>query len=324
VTNPQEWWSPSVPPGSAISGYSASTAGGCVVPFGQTLCEPSGLAATCGSLSYCDYPLFYWVDTGGSGTRFTFNYIYTQGGVTYTASAWVQVNVTAPSGISASAQTASVFIWAQTPPPPIMELGSTLLTPPGPGIQFTASPGTAPGNGQYWWTQLIGTEAFPIIFAGGRQLCLVASLAADPTPELDNTYPYGSPGNQASDSPLVYLSAEDGELSENFSAVMYLIWWPPADSRCPVGPGLPACAVPVPESYLGWSFCGDSINTLYLQPPPPNGNGTTWTLNGQSANPNGTAPFVPIMPSGSKTYGYPTWKNTIYKGSKTLTCTPYP
>jgi len=331
-----EMWSPTVPPGTVVSGYNASTAGGCVVSFGQTTCgTPPSTGVVCGTSSYCDFPMFYWVDTGGNGQTFTITYQYTLNGTNYTGSAPVTFNVTGPTptgpnGTFFTATSGTVNVWPAgvakggSAVNPWLEFGNALNNN-GMSLQVTATPPNAPPAGAYasfQWVQLIGPN---------KQQYVTNPATPNGTmgTGLDNWYPYptlqGDP-DQVSDSPGLELIAYDmshsiipiGEGAEVFSATMYLMWDPalpgPGQQSChpassiydpiskTVTPTASTCtgSIPVPLAYASWGFGGDAINTLQTQ----QSTNTTWLLQPCSAP-------QPSTPTVQSTTAYPTWTNTV-------------
>jgi hypothetical protein len=314
-----EYWSPSVPPGSVVSGYNASTAGGCVVPFAyqSTTCDPpTPVNTTCLASGYCDFPTFYWVDTGGNGSTFTFTYEYALNGSVVRGSASLPFGISAPTGVYVGTDTSGVQIWAGSPPE--MQLGGNFAQ----GISFNGSGTPPPGNaGTFTWIQLLSSDRFPRIDSGGRWLCVPPAFDLDPpTPPpsiLDNEVPYGPSGLQTSDSPSIGLVSDRGEQARSLSATMYLMWTPVADTRCTSGA---ACTIPVPQGYVNWSFCGDAVNTLATQ----QSNDTTWTLSDQCVPQPGQ--FQASHPTISNHYlGYPEWQKTSFHlpDDSTFKCRAY-
>ncbi|MGO9096738.1 MAG: IPT/TIG domain-containing protein [Bryobacteraceae bacterium] len=222
--------------------------------------------------------MFYFVDSGGS-------WPVTVSTGQRTAS--VTFAVTGPSSVSINAPLKGVNILPTNPP--TLALG----TPPtSAGIQFTVSATPPAGNaGTYSWVQLIKSDQYTLLTGTGSvQNCVPTTFATDPSPELDNVYPYAT-GVTTNDSPSASLPDPMGEIQRAFQATMYLMWIPSPAGNCS---GTIACAVPVPLGTVGWQFCGDAINTL-----APQSNSTTWLLNCSTSTPS-PAPY-------QASTAYPEW-----------------
>ncbi|MEJ2008142.1 MAG: hypothetical protein P8Z30_08310, partial [Acidobacteriota bacterium] len=197
VTITSETWSPTVPAGTVVSGYNASTTGGCVVTFGNygsTDCDkPASTGAVCGTANYCDFPTFYWVDTGGNGSTFTIKYTYTLSGTTYTGSASLTFSVSGPTNVEVSTTASGVIIY---PPPnntqhyediPLLINGAPSV--PSPGMNFVASSTLPSGDqGSYEWVQTITHDVSRYLTQSGPT---PPSDSVSGGPALDTTYPYG-------------------------------------------------------------------------------------------------------------------------------------
>jgi Protein of unknown function (DUF642) len=228
ATITSEAWSPSptVPSGTVVSGYNASTTAGCVVAFGnfgQTGCPspspPASTGAVCGTSNYCDFPTFYWVDTGGNNSTLTIQYTYALNGATYSGSASLNFSVTGPTGVTGSAQIGG---------PTVLPMGSgtnaAVVTPGGTptlflggievpttyflpsngqfvaphqqvGVIFTASATHPPGNqGSFLWVQLVDSYWLHVLKAppGSMELCPGVGPPVRPgaAAEIDNAYPF--------------------------------------------------------------------------------------------------------------------------------------
>jgi len=124
-----ESWTPNSPLGTAVAGYTASTAGGSVQLVSVT---------TCGTGQYCDFAPFYWVDQGLR--QFTFNYTLANGN---SSIARVSFSVSGPS------QSAGTPYITATPgasgimPGPYLQLGGSASNI---GMKFSAS-ATLPSAG---------------------------------------------------------------------------------------------------------------------------------------------------------------------------------
>jgi hypothetical protein len=60
---------------------------------------------------------------------------------------------------------------------------------------------------------------------------------------------------------LIALANNYGENARYFSATMFAMWTPGADTRCTDN----QCAIPIPLGSLTWQFTGDAINSLKTQ-----------------------------------------------------------
>lgn len=151
-------------------------------------------------------------------------------------------------------------------------------------------------------TQITNTTAV----TGSQYSCQPAAFQAsppDPNPELDIGYPMT--GNSASDSPFTdlapFVGTVIGEAGRKFSAIMYLMWTPNADSACNTG----TCKIPVPLGNVSWWWSGDAINSLV-----PQSNGTNWILScGSNAQPQNIT-FQSSNPAQPPNYSYPVWQHT--------------
>jgi hypothetical protein len=74
-----EQWTPTVPPGTAVAGY---TPGGSGQPVSATACPSQPPAVPEGTYQSCDFTPFYWVDPGNQGQGFSFQFRYTANGQT--------------------------------------------------------------------------------------------------------------------------------------------------------------------------------------------------------------------------------------------------
>jgi hypothetical protein len=298
----QQW---SMPEGTVIGGYNASTSGGCVVLIaGQSsqtgACTGNPVSTTTSSFA------FYWVDARNS-RQITYTYTASNGS---TNSATTTFNVAGPTGANLSPQTSTVNILPPGYNPKFGGLpGSQFgFYPNSPyGINFTAS-ATLPGGNQgaYSFVQLISSDTIKRVAAPAKnsQTCTPSGFNTDPNPELDNTYPYGSASsNTTNDSPGQALLSSWGELARSFSPTMYILWTPTSDSRCTSGS---TCTIPVPLGSVSWHYFADAINTL-----APQQNSTTWTLNSGS----GSANQFQSSSLSSFPFGYPTWSKTYSNSS---------
>lgn len=313
-----------VPWGTVVSGYNASTTKGCVVKFGNytsgDCTAPASSGATCGTANYCDFPTFYWVDTGGNGSTFTIKYTYTLSGTTYTGSASLTFDVQGVTGagisppIVSTVNVATNYAPSYYPGPYLLELGDG--SPNGtPGIQYSVSSTTSPPSnnaGTYSWVQLIVKYVSSYLTTTGRvnyeSVSVVGDPSAnppippDPNPQLDSLYPYAT-GKSAEDSPAIPLQpfTPIGEGGATFSAITYLMWTPNADSSCASGS---SCVVPVPLGSFTWGWSGDAINTLAQQ-----ANGTTYYRNCPTTKPT-PGNFQVSNPAKDPNYSYPVWQHT--------------
>jgi hypothetical protein len=299
----QSWTMPAIT--SAIGSYTASTAGGKIGTI-----DPTNTNTV----------TFYWV-TQGNSQQITYTWSFNNG---TSISASVAFNVTGPTGVQVAVtegnqQVLSILTDAsghQTIGPggvaTLKQFGVPVGVATGTvGIKFAASAQSPSGlAGSYSWVQLVNRDVITVRAASGTQTC--AGIAG--LPELDNSYPYGTPNgslfeNQvqydiATDAPGIGLNdtngAARGEAARAFSAVMYLMWTPPPAAYCTNGS---SCTIPVPLGYVNWTTSGDAINTLVSQ-----SNYTTWTA--QSCGNGGSSSFM-------QTTVHPTWGTTFKNGSYT-------
>ncbi len=313
------WWTIQ---GTAIAGYSASTASGQVTALPNPI---TGTGVT-----------FYWTnasDAGGCASAscsvsFTYELSNLQ-----TGSATVTFNVGGPTNVAVATTPSAVNV--RNPPSsdltfpdvPVLQNGGGGV----PGMKFLATATLpAPNPGLYWWVQLISSDQdcnLKLNSAGGGVYCFnqIPGL-----PELDTTYPYGAPcppycnvwktnvpSDTAKDSPLSYLVLGQGEYMRSFYATMYLTWFPKADSVC-TGTFYGPCTIPAPLGSVSWHWSGDGIDTLNTiqsqSPPPPEGDGNPfsyqlWLPNSQNpscANPHNSV-ANPFQAGG----GLPQWDATV-------------
>jgi hypothetical protein len=112
--------------------------------------------------------------------------------------------------------------------------------------------------------------------------------------------------------------SQQGEISDSFSATMYLLWDPQLNAS---GQSTPDCAATTPETTQGlagtpvpstctgsipaplgaitWGFCGGAINVLQTQ-----SDGSTWTLN---CKPNVDMPATPTYQDAHSISTAPSW-----------------
>ena len=183
------------------------------------------------------------------------------------------------------------------------------------GITLKATGTSFPsGNsGAYSWVQLIRNDSVQLRDVTGLQTVTPLPVSSS-VGVLDTQYPFGDvvtsqngvTNDTAFDAPEVdgaFLST--GEVARSFSAIMYLIWIPTADSACTAGTN---CTIPVPLGSIEktgaqtWSFSGDMINTLNSAQGQ---NTTTWILN---CGPQPQTPsFQSSNPSTDPNQSYPVW-----------------
>ena len=298
----QQW---SMPQGTAIGGYTnASGATPCLLATncpqpdksgGQVLSAPSNTGS-----SYT----FYWVDAGSS-RLITYTYTASNGA---TNSATTTFDVNGPTGAAVDAPTGLVALLPGSPP--TMAFGGS---PQNLGVQFTVSATPPSGNSDtYSWAQLISKNSFALQTNTGPLYCHSQNFDVDPNPALDNVYPYAI-SNYTDDNPSNGLRSDFGEVARSFSAAMYALWTPSADTRCP---SANACTIAIPLGYVSWHFTGDAINTLQTQPSL-----IMYVLNSQTKTPS-PAPFT-------STSSYPAWTQTLVNTTPTqqgtlLTCQANP
>jgi hypothetical protein len=333
ATITSETWSPSIPAGTVVSGYNAWTTEGCVVAFGQSTCgTPGSTGVVCGSSNYCDFPTFYWVDTGGNGSTFTVSYTYTLNGSAYSGSAQIMFTVTGLSELDVETypdpDTLAPVGVQPSSPVPYLQLGTAnpnnLATF---GVVLSASANLPSGQGWWEWVQLISAYHVQVIYSAGRFSCLPKGWNGKPTsgtPILDTTYPYSSAAttssNATDDSPRIPLGGETGI---TFHAWTYLMWDPaippigqetctPASVGANGVPAPSTCSsIPVPLGHIDWQWSGDAINTLSAA---TGDNNTTGHL---LCGPTSVTKFV-------LDDSFPTWTNAVMSGqslSQAFTCT---
>lgn len=321
VTIQKQNWS--TPEGTPIGGYTNGSgtapcllATNCPQPDsmsgGQVLLLPSNTGANCAPSNpppntFYSCFTFYWVDLGNA-RQITYSYTASNGSPN---SATTTFNVEGPTNSLLTAQTSTVNILpagqSEFLGAPGLEFGFYPNSPP--GIDFTASATLPSGNqGAYSYVQLVGKDTGKYVFSppANSQTCVPSGFVTSSSPELDNTYPYHmfNPPDSTLDAPAQEPLPQEGEAARSFSANMYLVWTPSADSRCPSGN---ACTIPVPLGSVSWQYFADATNTLANQT-----NGTTWLPSeGQGQYPGlGSAnPFQPVNLAAFP-YGYPMWTTT--------------
>lgn len=282
----QQW---SNPPGTAVAGYSASTAGGSV---------NTNIATTNSSMT------FYWVYPG-SGYGLSYHYTMTANGQsTSSPSSTVAFNV---AGVSAQGMTLNNEVLvnvddltgcaAQSGGPNLVygKLSGTVPAcgnPSGtPGIQFFRQ-GTGPSAGNFIFAQVINSDTTSNGYNGSGQTYTCTSAGG-----IDGAYPYQNSANpttvsDAPLSPLVY----NPTASRAFNASMYLLWQSTSTTN----------TIPVPLGYIPWTVNGSaSCGTA------PCNVASDWTPSG---NGGPTSQFVASTPTQAH-LGYPTWG-----GPATFTC----
>jgi len=255
---------------------------------------------------------FYWVDQGNS-RQVTYTYTMSNG---QTASAAATFNIVGPTG-SPIAKTVEQSLMEIFPPPNSFNPpGSTLMVNQGtsgaPGIQLQALASLPSGNaGKYKWAQLVQNDKREYLTQNGPSvLNMIPGY-----PELDGAFPYGYtsagvpvgtvtktsvPDDTSQDSSAIALPSIYGEFAREFSATMYLLWQPIADTRC----SGTACAVPIPLTSVAWWFAGDAIDTQEVL----QNEGYTfpqWNLN------FGAYPGASSNGGFQAGTTYPTWKSTL-------------
>jgi hypothetical protein len=248
---------------------------------------------------------FYWVTPSSPGApwQVSYSYIYNnQTSQTVTAS----FNVNGPTGVQVTGPTGVPDVYQSATYGPSMGFVALLNY----SIQLTAkatNPSGAQG-GSFLWVQLVGpiniTTREGGIYAGtGVVACVPSSFATDPSPELDNTYPYAS-GPTMADAPAaqglgpMYVGDVAGEEKYAESFLTYLMW----------NPNLPG-SIPVPLGSVGWQWACDAVNTL----TPAAYNNTPWIRVCATPQTKGSAQFSP-GPS------WPQWQNVISNGPTEQSC----
>lgn len=296
-----QYWS--TPPGIAIGGYTNAAGSG---PPDTS----SGKIQTLPPNNQSSFN-FYWADLGGNSRTITYTYTLSNG---ESNSATATFNVAAPTSVSVTVKTTPITI--VNPPQSPTNYGNPLLEDGGgmgPGMVFQASASFPAGNsGTYWWTQLVGNDSSEFLPSGAPPP--ISNLISGDA-ELDGSYPYGGyclgqtpctvyktyiTDDTAQDSPFVPLLNGYGEYARSFSAIMYLMWVPTADTRCNGS----TCTIPVPLGSVSWHFSADAINSLQTGQTQFSGNVYTFPVWQENAGPQQPGIF-------QQSATYPTWSGTI-------------
>ncbi len=309
IITSQSW---SIPTGTAIGGYTASTGGvGCVTPVTIPF-DNTGYCGQPPSLTTSAYT-FYWVQAIPV-RQITYTYNASNG---MSATGTATFNVGGPTAPNITATVGIMKVLPITPdnrvdPSGIPRLILLGVQRPGGevGIQFLATANLPPANpGTFSWAQLISNDVVQVIKSTGSQTCPIMASAP---PALDNNYPYGRPGGNlftqnvqydtVTDGPALPLGSQ-GEAKRTFSARMFLLW----------NSGLGA-SLPVPLASIAWQMAGDTINTLN---PSLGTNSTTWTAP-CSNTPTGACQVS--MPTVDANQSYPTWLTAYTNAALPATC----
>jgi len=309
-------WSPAVPGAHAVGNYVTNQQSGIVTPVSTAACTPAQ--------PYCDFPSFYWVDSGQR--QFTFTYSLASGLV---GSATVTFNVYGPAAQSITTQVGSAdarMLSGGTMPTLFTVYGLTQPQVPGQqpcvdqpgitcgklGIIFSTSAPPALGNpGTYSWIQLITRNTLVALTPNGQQTCPLLSVggatATQASPLLDNNVPYGTqgaslysvnrPNDTAADAPNSGVLPSWGEAQHLFSAAMYLMWSPGGQN-----------SISVPVASVGWVSGADGINTLVTQ-----ANNTNWTVPCAPGSCPTSSP--PLVFGDNVAQSFPTWNDYFVNGS---------
>jgi hypothetical protein len=250
--------------------------------------------------------VFYWTGVApGTVKPVTYQYIPANGQPAMSGT--VSFSIAAPAGSNQNAETGSVRIFPSSPYLLGFGNGNEYI-----GITFRSSMTPPTGyTGQFFYVQLIlnhqtklrASSSSPLP-SSGTYTCTPNGFVSSPDPELDVSYPYER-GSIAADSPGQYMSQSWGEIKQQMSAKMYLMWNPVLPNGCANPDGSPSgtcTSVPIPLGYWSWGWCGDATNTLSQQ-----SNGTTWIL---ACDPV-VAQNPPFQPSST----YPQWGTTFTTGT---------
>jgi hypothetical protein len=318
------------PPGLLVTGQWSPPQGGTAIG-GYTVTDTRGFIVPLPSAAAADYT-FYWVDSGNS-RQITFNATLLSGN---SSPATVTFNVQGPTQPNITTTTSVAQIDPFIQGTEFLHFGSSQQ----PGITFTGSASMQVRNiGTLSWVQLIKTVESTKITTGGQQTCAPFTFVAAPrVPELDTTYPYQTDGDTSNpgvdysittnDIPGICMSDELGEITENFSATMYLMWDPTIPAPChgsQIGQyvsNAPTCtSIPVPLASVDWRATADAINTLKLQE-----NRTLWTLQCSGPRSDGhclaSAVHVSVLASDPQNVNltYPVWEQKVSSYVNTMTC----
>ena len=278
----QQW---SIPPGTAVGGYAASTSSGSVTAL------PSNAAS-----SYT----FYWVYPGNS-LNMTYQYSISGGGSSVNSPvATATFNVAGPSGgtmtstpyshLTIASLSSCVRNGQTVPAGPWLVYGSLtgdcLNQSGSPGISFGTPTGYSNSSGgSFLVVQLVASDA------------LTGSFSATHS-GLDFSYPYPGSPPPTNDAPLTQLLPTYTTLSRSFDATMFLMW---QSASTP--------SIPVPLGYQRWSFSGSANCNVSC------GSASNWT-----ATTNGTPGLVGGFTASNASQtsvgtlilldGYPTWTGT--------------
>jgi hypothetical protein len=263
----------------AGTGDSPATA---IANFSHTSTNGGPVALTNSDLSQAS--ITYYYVTAATSRQVTLTLTLSDGS---TPSAQATFSIAAPTSVAVTVQTGSVAINSG----PLLQFGSNSGT--NVGIKFTASatpPSGATNN--FSWVQLISSWTFQLTDpTNGNQIC-----SCNPPSGLDKQYP-ASTGPSFNDNPDVHLSGAPStvsELSNSFSAVMYLMW----------RPGLPN-DISVPLGSIAWGWTGDTVRDSNAQ--------FGWSLNSGAPQ--------PLNPSFAQSSAYPTW-SALVPTPGTATCSP--
>jgi hypothetical protein len=246
----QSW---SAPPGVAVGGYVVSSTN-CVgqTQAGDVCASVTPLPARNGSAF-----TFYWIDAVAQ-RQITYTWTLSN---QQSNSATVTFDVQGPQNAIVSPTAGDVKIWAAgigfagQATTPTLEFGNA-LTQAGMTFHATADQGTNT-NGAWSFVQLLGDNSV-VRYESGNPA--IATLGVG----LDNHYPYpfniGST-DTTTDSPGAALYTTNSEVTDTFSATMYLMWIPNVAVGCNQSPEAP-CSIPVSLGYVNWRFRGDAINSL--------------------------------------------------------------
>lgn len=285
------------PTGTVVGGYTPSAQS---FQSGQDIQIPNS-SQSCQHLDQSCLTI-YWVIPSIPNAPWQVSYSYTsnnQSSQTVTA----KFNVTAPTGLQVTGPTGVPDVYQFAAGPTMGFVGFI-----NNGIRLTMSatnPNGAPG-GSFLWVQLINSirtttrEGGP--YSGNGVIrCIPTSFAADPSPELDEQYPYTT-GPTMSDAPAIilgpaYTGDVAGEVQFTNSFSTYLMW----------NPNLPE-SIPVPLGSVAWQWACDAVNALTGQ-----SNGTNWIRACSAPQTPGSAQFSPAA-------SYPHWQKVFISGTTGLSC----
>lgn len=252
---------------------------------------------------------FYWVTPSAPNAPWQVSYSYTYNNQT-SQTVTARFNVAGPAGLQFNGSIDVPDVFPSSGGPRIgysyLDVGGILV-----GEMNLSASGTNPAGaqlGEFWWVQLVNSARYTSREVGpssgtGVSECTPTTIASDPSPALDNKYPF-STGSSTTDSPsITIVPAYAGDVVSEFkhtdSFSTYLLWYP----------NLPG-SIPAPLGLVAWQFACEAVDTLQLQPPP---NGTTWKrLCGVPQTP-GSLQFNP----GS---AYPVWHKVALTGPQPFSC----